>query len=90
VTLFDLPNGYRLTLVSRQVGVAPEGTTLFLDRVMRVVATATDEVREINGEWRRRFAHAEPPLVDYCDDVWVSDDAVYDYSPADALMAMSR
>jgi hypothetical protein len=90
VTLFDLPNGYRLTLVSRQVGVAPEGATLLLDRVMHVVATATDEVREINGEWRRRFADANPPLVDYTDDVWVVDDAVYDYDPSPAFACASR
>jgi hypothetical protein len=87
--LFDVPAGERITLLTHEVGVEAGGRTLMLDVECVTALTATDDFWDFGGVWRRRFAHARPPLANHTDDVWVADGPFTRLASPPALAAAS-
>lgn len=73
---FEVPDGARVAMVSRQIGTASKRATAFFDRVAFTTAIATEDFCALDGRWRRRFTAMSPPLVDYTSDLWVADGEV--------------
>src|SRR4051812_30204343 len=71
-TVFTIPAGERVSLTTRSIGVVHADRSIFLDRPLKVRATATEDYEVIDGTRRRKFIDVVPPVGDP-NELWLAE-----------------